>query len=314
MPRYRHALPQLDGTVFLTDGGLETCLVFLEGIDLPCFASFPLIADETGQETLTRYFEPYLQTAAACGAGFILDTPTWRANADWGERMGYTASALADVNRRSVTWAARLRDAFATERMPIVINGVIGPRGDGYRADTRMSVAEAERYHGAQIKTLDGTEADVVSALTMTYVEEAIGIVRAAQGRDMPVVISFTVETDGRLPSGEALPAAIEQVDQATGGGPAYYMINCAHPTHFSGVIEADAPWLDRVRGVRANASTRSHAELDAATELDAGDPADLGRQYRALRGRMKRLSVLGGCCGTDHRHIAAICEACLPA
>lgn len=314
MPRYRHALPQLNGTVFLTDGGLETCLVFLEGIDLPCFASFPLIADATGRARLDRYFEPYLRTAAERGAGFLLDTPTWRANAEWGERLGYPAAALADINRQSVAWAAALRDAYASGPSPIVINGVIGPCGDGYRAETRMSATDAERYHRAQIGTFRDTEADMLSAMTMTYAEEAIGIVRAAQACGMPVAISFTVETNGLLPSGEALPAAIQRVDAATGGGPAYYMINCAHPTHFRDVLAPGVPWLDRVRGIRANASTRSHAELDAATALDSGDPAELGRQYRALRGRMPRLSVLGGCCGTDHRHLAAICQACLPA
>ncbi|HEX5307394.1 MAG TPA: homocysteine S-methyltransferase family protein [Dyella sp.] len=312
MPRYRSALPQLDGTVFLTDGGMETCLIYLDGIDLPCFASFPLVTDATGRNRLRRYFEPYLRTADEHGVGFILDTPTWRANADWGARLGYAAPALAEINRGAAYWAAGLRDAFATERTPIVVNGVVGPRGDGYRADARMTADDAERYHAAQIETFADTEVDMVSALTMSYAEEAIGAVRAAQARDLPVVISFTVETDGRLPSQQALPDAIEQVDQVTDRGPAYYMINCAHPTHFGDVLQAGAPWLDRVRGIRANASIRSHAELDAATELDSGDPAELGEQYRALRAQLPQLSVLGGCCGTDHRHVAAICEACL--
>ena len=310
MPRHRHALPQLDGTVFLADGGLETCLMFMENLDLPCFASFPLVADEAGRGHLERYFEPYLRTAGDHGAGFVLDTPTWRANADWGAKLGHSAAALAEANREAVAWAVRLRDAFATERTPVVVSGLIGPRGDGYRADARMDAAEAEHYHRAQVEVFGDTEADMVSALTLTYAEEAIGVTRAAQARRMPVVISFTVETDGKLPSGETLPQAVEQVEQATDRGPAYYMVNCAHPTHFAHVLEPGAPWLDRVRGIRANASTRSHAELDAATELDAGDPADFGRHYRALRGRMPRLSVLGGCCGTDHRHIVAVCEA----
>jgi homocysteine S-methyltransferase len=312
MALYRHRLPQLDGTPFLTDGGLETSLVFLEGVDLPAFAAFPLLTDEEGRRRLRRYFEPYLRLAVARGAGFVLDTATWRANADWGGKLGYAAEALAEVNRASVAFASELRDTFANDATRIVINGTIGPRGDGYRVDSTMTAEEARAYHGAQVETFRGTDADMVSAITMTYVEEAIGIAQAARAAGVPVVVSFTVETDGRLPSGQTLHSAIKQADRATEGAPAYYMINCAHPTHFEDAIAEAGPWRDRIRGVRANASRKSHAELDTATELDIGDPVELGRQYRGLRGRLRRLSVFGGCCGTDHRHIAAICDACL--
>ena len=312
MALYRHQLPQLDGTPFLTDGGLETSLVFLEGVDLPAFAAFPLLADEEGRRRLRRYFEPYLRLAAERGTGFVLDTATWRANADWGEKLGYGAAALADINRASVAFASELRDAFASDRTRIVLNGVVGPRGDGYRVEAAMTADEARSYHGAQVQAFRDADADMVSAITMTYAEEAIGIAQAAAAAGMPVVVSFTVETDGKLPSGQPLRAAVEQVERETEGAPAYYMINCAHPTHFEDAISKAGPWRDRILGVRANASRQSHAELDAATELDAGDPVDLGRRYRDLRGRLPRLSVFGGCCGTDHRHIAAICDACL--
>jgi S-methylmethionine-dependent homocysteine/selenocysteine methylase len=313
MALYREKLPQLTGGDFLSDGGLETALVFLEGLDLPCFAAFPLAMDEAGRRRLSTYFAPYLDMARERGVGFILDTPTWRANADWGARLGYSPEALIQVQRRSVALALDLRAAHATSNTPIVINGVVGPRGDGYNAAIRMSADDAERYHAAQIEAFRDTDADMVSAITMTYPEEAIGIARAARANGLPVVISFTLETDGRLPSGHSLKSAIEQVDAASGDAPAYYMINCAHPLHFEEALGEGAPWLDRIRGLRANASTLSHAELDAATELDSGDPAALGRHYRDMRTRLKRLCVLGGCCGTDHRHIAAICEACVP-
>lgn len=314
MPRYRHALPQLGEGMFLTDGGLETTLVFHEGLDLPCFAAFPLLRDDAGRERLERYFAPYLAIARERGAGFILDTATWRANPDWAAKLGYGAEELDRLNGEAVALAMRLREAQGTEAPPIVINGVVGPRGDGYQAGERMTVAAAERYHGRQIATFAAADADMVSAITMTYPEEAIGIALAARAEGMPVAISFTVETDGRLPSGESLGEAIEQVEAATGGAPAYYMINCAHPTHFEHALTAGGAWLDRVRGIRANASALSHAELDAATELDPGDPADLAARYRALRARLRHLAVLGGCCGTDHRHVAAIGEACLAA
>jgi homocysteine S-methyltransferase len=264
-----------------------------------------------GRDTLRSYFHPYLELARTRRRGFVLDTATWRANADWGEKLGYSAADLNEVRHAAIAFAQELRWDYATPSVPVVINGVLGPRGDGYRIDTRMSAGEAQVYHAPEIEDFHDSGADMVSAITMTYPEEAVGIVRAAQEREVPVVVSFTVETDGRLPSGDTLRDAITQVDSATGSGPAYYMINCAHPTHFDHVLATPAAWLDRIRGLRANASCLSHDELDAATELDAGDPADLGQQYRSLRQRLPKLHVLGGCCGTDHRHIAAICEAC---
>lgn len=311
MALYRSKLPQLTGREFLTDGGLETTLVFQNGIELPCFAAFPLVMNREGRDTLRSYFHPYLEMAKAYQLGFVLDTATWRANADWGKKLGYSAEDLNEARHAAVAFAQELRWDYATSRTPIVINGVLGPRGDGYVADTHMSADEARDYHAPEIEDYRDAGADMVSAITMTYPEEAIGIIRAAQDREIPVVISFTVETDGRLPSGDTLQDAILQVDAATGSGPAYYMINCAHPTHFESFLSASTGWGDRIRGLRANASTLSHAELDAATELDAGDPADLAQRYRSLRERLPKLSVMGGCCGTDHRHIAAICEAC---
>lgn len=305
-------LPQLDGSVFLMDGGLETALIFLEGVDLPCFAAFPLLLDTVGRRKLERYFEPFIDTALKHRIGFVLDTPTWRSNTDWGAKLGYSAEQLADVNRKAAVLAMDIKGRFATSTTPIVVNGVIGPRGDGYRVDTRMTAEDAYAYHSPQIETFRDAGVEMVSAITMNYVEEAVGIAMAAQANDIPVVIAFTVETDGKLASGNTLGAAIETVDRLTRAAPAYYMVNCAHPTHFDSVLSSGASWINRVRGLRANASRQSHAELDAATELDAGNPQELGQQYRELRQRLPRLSVLGGCCGTDHRHIEAICDACV--
>ena len=303
-------LPQLSADrVFLTDGGLETSLIFHHGRDLPAFAAFPLLADERGRATLREYFRPFLAIAREQGSGFVLDTVTWRANPDWGAQLGYDAATLDRINREAVAFARELRDEADLEG-PVVIDGVLGPRGDGYVVDTAMSPGEAERYHLAQIRSFAAAGADMVSAITMTYAEEAIGIARAAAACGMPVAISLTVETDGRLPSEQPLGEAIGAIDAATSGSPAYYMINCAHPSHFADVLEADGAWLDRVAGLRANASTKSHAELDEAEELDDGDPAGLGADYAALRPRLRNVSVLGGCCGTDERHIAAIGSA----
>ncbi len=313
MTKYRNQLPQLSGDLFLTDGGLETTLIFHDGLDLPDFAAFGLVQDEAGRAALQNYLLPYLALARKYDVGFILDSPTWRANADWGTKLGYSAEELADMNRKAIAMLSATRSEYETDRSPMVINGVIGPRGDGYVPTALMSPDEAQEYHAAQIDTFSQTDADMVTALTMNYVDEAIGITRAAKAVGMPVVISFTVETDGRLPTGQTLQEAIEHVDAATESTPAYYMINCAHPTHFDDVLVAGAAWTERIRGVRANASRMSHAELDESAELDEGDPAEFGREHGALVGRFEQLNVLGGCCGTNHRHVEAICQACIP-
>ena len=310
--RYRDALPQLHDTPFLTDGGIETTLIFHDGHDLPHFAAYDLLTREGGNEALGRYYEPYARIAAENGVGIVLETATWRANADWAERLGHPPEQVAELNRRSVELLEELRARYETDTAPIVISGCIGPRGDGYVVGDAMTAGEAEAYHATQIGTFAETAADLVTALTMTYAAEAVGIVRAAGAAAMPVVISFTVETDGRLPSGQPLRAAIEEVDAATDGYAAYFMVNCAHPSHFDAVLEPGSAWTDRVIGVRANASRLSHAELDEAEELDTGNPEELALEYVALRERLPRLTVLGGCCGTDQRHVGAMCRAWL--
>jgi len=308
--RYRDRLPQLTDGPYLADAGMETTLVFEHGIDLPCFAAFPLLETEEGTTAIRGYFEPFLELARRHGTGFVMDTLTWRANRDWGAQLGYSPHDLAEVNRRCVAFAEQLRDEAGD--VPVVINGVVGPRGDAYRPEETMSSGDAERYHREQVETLSGTAADMVTGLTLTNAEEAVGIARAAHANGLPVAISFTVETDGLLPSGQTLEDALEQVDAESDGAPAYYMVNCAHPTHFDGVLPDDAALLERLAGIRANASTKSHAELDEAEELDAGDPADLAERYRGLQARLPNLAVIGGCCGTDIRHVARIADALL--
>ncbi len=312
MAKYRDHLPQLSGDVFLADGGLETTLIFLEGVDLPEFAAFILLADEAGRERLLDYYRRYVSIARDAKVGLVLDSATWRANPDWAPKIGYSLEALTEANRRAIDLCLQIRKESETETTKMPINGCLGPRGDGYQADTMMGPDEAADYHRGQIETFRDADADFVSAITMTYPNEAIGIARAAQAAGMPSVISFTVETDGRLPDGSTLAEAIDSVDKATGDGPAYYMINCAHPTHFQRALEAGSGWTERIRGVRANASKCSHAELDAAEELDEGNPVELGLEFRALRDAFPQINVLGGCCGTDHRHIEEIVRACV--
>jgi S-methylmethionine-dependent homocysteine/selenocysteine methylase len=301
-------LPQLEGELFLTDGGMETWLVYSQGFELPQFAAFPLLDDPRGVDALRTYFTPYIEIARTNGVGLVLDAPTWRASSNWGSLLGYDADQLADFNRRAVALLEEIRGEAADVR--IVIGGCVGPSDDAYAPSEQIGAEEAYAYHRPQVDTFAETAADFVNALTLTYAAEAIGIAQAAAAAGLPVAISFTVETDGRLPGGQPLGEAIEEVDAATDGAVAYFMVNCAHPTHFAGVLGAEGAWRERVAGVRANASRKSHAELDAAEELDSGDPEELAGHYPVLRERLPNLRVAGGCCGTDDRHIAAIYEA----
>jgi S-methylmethionine-dependent homocysteine/selenocysteine methylase len=260
-------LIQLSAPLTVTDGGLETTLVFLHGIDLPDFAAFPLLDTEVGRAALTEYYRPYLDLGRRLAAPVVVDTPTWRANLDWGARLGYDATQLASVNRRAVDFVQELATNGPGGPLEHVVNGVIGPRGDGYLIGDTMSASESAEYHGLQVRAFAEAGAAMISALTMTYVDEAVGVVEAASSVGLPAVISFTVETNGVLPSGEPLGDAITSVDRATDSAPAYYMINCAHPEHFAEQLTTEAGWLVRVKAIRANASRCSHAELDEATD-----------------------------------------------
>ncbi len=295
---------------YLTEGGLETTLIFQKGIDLPHFASFELLRSQAGRQALRAYYRPYLELARLYQLNFIMDTPTWRANPDWGYKLGYAQHEINQINEDAVHFLKQIKRT-ANLNTQVLINGCIGPRGDGYHAIHQMSFEEAYRYHHPQIHALSKNGVDLVSGLTITYPEEAIGIVQAAKASKIPVVISFTVETDGRLPSGTSLEAAIEQTDEMTGSYATHYMINCAHPNHFSERL-ADGiskNWTKRIKAIRANASTKSHEELDQSTELDRGDQHDLARKYADLKKLLPNLKIWGGCCGTDHQHLKSICE-----
>ncbi|HEY7863865.1 MAG TPA: homocysteine S-methyltransferase family protein [Thermoanaerobaculia bacterium] len=304
-------MPQLSPGLFLTDGGIETSLIYLDGLELPDFAAFTQLASEKGREALRRYFRGYAEIARRHGTGLILESATWRASPDWAARRGYSREQLAAANRDSIAMLEEIRREFEAPEGPIVLSGCVGPRGDGYDPGRAMSAEEAAAYHAEQIETFAGTEADLITAITMTSSPEAEGVARAAQRAGMPVVLSFTVETDGALPTGQGLADAIAQVDAATHSYPAYYMVNCAHPAHFADVLAGDGPALQRLRGLRANASRKSHAELNDSTELDFGNPAELASLYADLARRLPGINVMGGCCGTDHRHLEEIAAAC---
>lgn len=295
---------------WVTDGGLETDLIFHRGLDLPDFAAFPLLDSTDGRAVLTDYYRAYAEVAARAGAGLLLETATWRANTDWGARLGYDAAALRRVNRDAVVLLRDLSTGVDVADVQVV--GVVGPRGDGYLAGD----LEADRYadyHRPQLAAFAEADADLATAYTLTTVAEATGIVRAAQDVGIPVAISFTVETDGRLPDRTTLGAAVEALDTATGSGAAHLLVNCAHPDHVAPGLDSTAPWAARIAGLRINSSRLSHAELDEAEELDEGDVGDLTSRARALADGLPAVRIMGGCCGTDARHVAAVWDGWSP-
>lgn len=306
MTSFRAGLPQLDGGFYLTDAGIETDLIFNKGIEIREFAAHTLLADLEGREALANYFRGFLTLARDVGAGFVLDSQTWKAHLHWAEDLQASETELANANRDSIGFIAGIRTEFAESAAPIVLNGLIGPRGDAYAPEEAVAADEAEEYHATQLGWLADTEVDMVTAMTFTQSDEAIGVVRAARAIGLPIVVSFTVETDGSLPTGEPLGQAIEAVDAATNAAAAYFMVNCAHPDHFSNVV-AGADWARRIRGVRCNASRMSHAELDEAEVLDDGDVHELADGYLGLVQSMPWLNVFGGCCGSDLRHVTEI-------
>ena len=309
MSKYRNELPQLSGDLFLTDAGLETDLIFNHGIEIREFAAHTLLPNPHGREAVANYLRGFLSLANEYDAGFVLDSQTWKAHLHWAEDLVATEQELHETNKDAIAFIAELRDEFAGNSKPIVLNGVIGPRGDAYAPETRLAAKEAEEYHTKQIGWLAETEVDMVTALTFTQSDEAIGVVRAAHSAGLPVVISFTVETDGSLPTGQPLNEAIGAVDDATDGATAYFMVNCAHPDHFFDVLD-DSAWARRIRGLRCNASRLSHEELNECEVLDDGDPVELANQYKAITTTMPWLNVFGGCCGSDLRHVARIAKA----
>ena len=302
-----HRSTLFDTGYFLADGGLETTLIFHQGIALNHFAAFELLNTEEGKQALGRYYRPYLDLAAKLGVGYILETPTWRANPDWAYKLGYSGDELRALNKNAVRFLRELVKERHENAQNIVLSGCIGPRGDGYAAEKCMSAAEASHYHRDQVQAFALADVDVITGMTINYSDEAIGIIMAAKSFNTPVVISFTVETDGNLPTGETLRKAIEKTDAATDGYALHFMINCAHPEHFKHILKEEGNWKKRIRGIRANASTKSHAELDESETLDAGDKHLLAHGYRRLRQLLPDLRITGGCCGTDHSHLEKI-------
>jgi len=303
---------------FLTFAGDETYLLYIQGFPLREFCAFEIVDDDRGWRRMEdELLRPVADAAAARGFGLLADGFVWRASADYVTRLG--APDVATVNQRTIAhvrgfiarWQA---SSDAARACPVLVTGDIGPRGDGYAATGTVSIGAAYDYHAGQVDVLARAGVDLLVPLTMTSLPETLGILRAAELAKLPVLVSPTIEPDGRLADGTPLGDFIAAVDQQTSGTPVGYMVNCVHPSHLGPVLaaaaRAGAPWLARFRGMRANASTKTHAELDNSTALDRGDPAALARGVGELQ-RDYRLTIVGGCCGTDAEHLARIASAC---
>ncbi|WP_337660109.1 homocysteine S-methyltransferase family protein [Anderseniella sp. Alg231-50] len=306
-------LPEPDGRMFLTEGGIETHMQYKKGHELRNFCLFELINDEHAMADLRAYHVNLIEVALKHKVGAVLDGLHYRTSRDWGEKLGYSAEALTDIVVRGIRFYQDLAREYETADSPMPVSGVVGPRGDAYDIGRIMEADEAEDYHSEQIATMKQAGADLVTALTFSQVDEAIGVTRAAQDHDMPVVVSFALNKDGHLKSGTALGEAIRSVDRATGDGPRYYMVNCTHPVDFAAAFEAPGPWVKRIYGLRPNASSLDHGTLCQLGHLEEGNPVELGQQMADMARRFSHINVWGGCCGTDHVHIDEIAKAVIP-
>ncbi|MDJ0640581.1 MAG: homocysteine S-methyltransferase family protein [Paracoccaceae bacterium] len=298
MPR---ALPHESDKRYMVYAGTGTDLIFNHHIELPGFASFPLLENPETRALLASQMEDLVRLSGDMGLGCILDAPTWMANADRAAPLGYDPVRLVDVNRDAVALMEDVRRASG--RDDVLVSACIGPRFDPYADIPSMSAESARRYHSAQLAALKDTSVDLVTAYTFNRLSEAAGCISAARDIDMPIVMSLVVETDGCLADGTKLVDAVDAIDAETDGAALFFMVNCAHPLHFAEALDAHP----RLMGIVSNASSCSHAELDEAETLDEGDPEQLGRETAEIIRRNPSIRVFGGCCGTDMRHLASM-------
>lgn len=307
--RSRPLLPHQSDQLFVTDGGTETWLMYKRGLELPHFCSFYLLDLPAGREALKEYYRGFVRVAQRHRAHYIFCSLTYRASRDWGELLGYSRAGLAEMNHKAFALYREVAQEMACSDDSTLYSGCIGPRGDAYNLKQTMSAEQAQDYHAEQIATFRAAGADLVTAMTLNSAQEAIGIARAARAAGVPAVISFTLEKDGTVGGRASLRETIEQVDAETGNAPAYYMLNCTHPQDFLPAL-GEGPWMQRVLGLRANASSLEHGRLCQLGRLEEGDWTDLARQHGELTGRYPRMNVFGGCCGTDSVHVAGIVDA----
>lgn len=306
--KYRENLPQLNGYDVTTQGGMETWLQYVDGFELEHFCFFDLLNNPDAVSALTDYHHRIMEAVLPHGFGVLLEGLHYRASRDWGELLGYSREGLAEINTRGIEFYKNLAREYETADNPMPIGGVIGPRGDAYDTGRTPEVSDSEDYHSEQIQTLKEAGADMITAATFSFEKEAIGVAKAAKALNIPLVISFTTSDDGNLLSGGTIGEAIRAVDNATDSSPVYYMINCSHPTEFEPIL-SDENWISRISGFMPNAAASEKLSLCSLGHLEDGDPEELGHQMAALAKRYPHMTVWGGCCGTDSRHLGQIAK-----
>jgi homocysteine S-methyltransferase len=304
---------QKEGRFYLSEGGSETELMYKYGFELPHFAMFPLLNNSDAVLKMREMYISYLEVAAKHKICALMGGLDYRASPDWGELLGYSPEGLAEANLQSIEFLREIANEYTSEIPGILIQGYIGPRGDAYERNENITENEAEDYHSVQLETLKKADVDLAHALTFNNIPESIGVARAAAKIGVPLGISLRLDSSSKLNSGPSLVEAITAIDKETDQSPEFYSINCSHPLEYEPAIEP-GDWINRVRGVRPNASKLEKIALCQIGHLEEGDPVELGEQCGDLARRYPHMDLWGGCCGTWNRHLEEIAKNVLAA
>jgi homocysteine S-methyltransferase len=306
---YQTTFPVRSGeALFLTEGGIETELMYKWRFELPHVAVFPLLDNPDAVAVMRGIYRRSLDVAAAHGMSAMLTGLDYRASPDWGGLPGYSQEALVEANHQAIDFLRELAREYNDDLPRVLVGGIIGPRGDAYELNRTITADAAEDYHATQLTTLKQADVDFAAAMTFNNIPEAIGVARAATTIGVPLVISLTVDSTSRLKSGPTVAEAVETIDAETDGAPACYMLNCSHPVEFEPGL-TDGDWIRRLRGFRPNASKMEKIALCQIGHLEEGDPVELGRLMGDLARRYPHMDIWGGCCGTGTVHLGEIAK-----
>jgi len=298
------------GEFFLTEGGTETEMMYRHGFELPEFCMLPLLDNPQAVSAMRGMFCQQLDVAAEFGLSFLLTGLDYRASPDWGAKLGYSPSALADANIAAIEFLRDIAKGYEGQIPHLHIGGILGPRGDAYSLNNEITAESAAAYHAVQLETLKRANVDFVCAATFNSIAESVGALRAADRIGLPLSVSLTLDSSCRLKSGPTLAEAITEIDaQAGDAAPEFYMVNCSHPLEYEPALE-NQDWIRRLRGVRPNASKMEKLALCKLGHIEEGDPVELGSQVRDLSKRYPHMDIFGGCCGTGHNHLREIAKA----
>ena len=302
-----------EGRFYLSEGGTETEFMYKHGFELPHFAMFPLLDNPQALSKMREMFRSYLEVAAKHKICALMGGLDYRASPDWGELLGYSPAGLADANLQAIEFLREIAGEYSSQIPEILIQGLIGPRGDAYERNETITENEAEDYHAVQLETMKKADVDLAFAMTFNNISESVGVARAAAKIGVPLGISLTLDSTSKLSSGKSLVEAITTIDDETDQSPEFYAINCSHPFEFEPAIEP-GDWVKRIRAVRPNASKMDKIALCQIGHLEDGDPVELGVLCGDLARRYPHMDIWGGCCGTWDNHLNEIAKNVLAA